>query len=351
MSETAPHASGHAAAWLARLSPAAARAVLGGLALAAVLLLYVSIGLTEPVQPGRTSDLDVYQSVVAALRGGEGYYAALHKALIEGGYGTLSPLNWRTPAFLTLLSWFPSLESAHVFLALLTGIAWLMGVALVYRRSGTAAAIAAAVVLAASLCAIFAWRAELSVELFAGTLILASVSAYGLGWRWLGFALAVLVLFVRELAGPYVVVCLSLAIAERRRDEALAWIVALLAYAAFYAWHWMQLTAQITPADHAATGWLQLGGLGFVLRTAAYNGVLLAAPYWLAALVLVFGIAGALNLPRAAFTVGLFLLLFLFVGRPENEYWGSIYTPLVALGLISSPATLTALVARSRRSS
>jgi hypothetical protein len=349
MSETTELTAG--ASWPDRLTPAGARLVLALLVTLAALLLWTSLGLTEPAQPGRTSDLDVYQSVVGALRAGEGYYPALHKALLEGGYGALSPLNWRTPAFLTLLSWFPSLESAQVCLALLTVIAWLMGVALVYRRSGTVAAVAAALVLAASLCSIFAWRAELSFELFAGTLILASVSAYGLGWRWVGFAIALAALFVRELSGLYVIVCLALAIAERRRGEAIASIVALLVYAAFYGWHWVQLTAQLTPADHAAVGWLQLGGLSFVLRTAAFNGVLLAAPYWLAALVLVLGIAGALALPRAALTIGLFLLLFLVVGRPENDYWGAIYAPLVALGLAWSPGALRTLVARSRRSS
>lgn len=342
---------GGATAWPDRISPLAARLLLAAILLAALALGGVAFGLGEPVQPGRTSDLDVYQSVVGALRAGEGYYPALHRALLEGGYGALSPLNWRTPAFLTLLSWFPTLESAQVFLGLVTVIGWLMGVALVYRRSGTLAAIAAAVVLAASLCAIFAYRAELSFEIFAGTLILMSVSAYGLGWRWLGFALAVLALFVRELAGLYVLVCLALAVVERRRGETVAWIVALAAYAAFYAWHWTRLAAEITPADHAATGWLQLGGVPFALLTASFNGVLLAAPYWLVALVLVLGVAGALSLPRAVLTIGLYLLLFLFVGRPENGYWGALYAPLVALGLVWAPATLRGLVARSRRSS
>ena len=31
-------------------------------------------------------------------------------------------------------------------------------------------------------------------------------------------------------------------------------------------------------------------------------------------------------------TAALYLLLFLFYGRPENEYWGALYAPLVAFG-------------------
>ena len=77
------------------------------------------------------------------------------------------------------------------------------------------------------------------------------------------------------------------------------WAFALLAYGAFYAWHWMQVSALIGPSDHAAaTDWLQFGGVTFVLRTAAFNGVLLVLPYWVAAVALVIGLLGLKNEPR-----------------------------------------------------
>ena len=50
-------------------------------------------------------------------------------------------------------------------------------------------------------------------------------------------------------------------------------------------------------------------------------------------------------------TVALYLLLFLFYGRPENDYWGAVYAPLVAIGLASMPAAVLGLAVRSRRSS
>jgi len=309
----------------------------------------VSFGIVEPVRRAGPSDLDTYQRVVAALRTGQGYYAALHDALLAGDYGTLSPLNWRTPGFLTFLSWFPSLESAQTFLGLVTLVAWLMTVALGYRRGGVAMAAGTGIVMAASLFSIVAYRAELSFELCCGTLILMSVAAYGLGWRWAGFGLAILALCVRELAVVYIAVCVAMALRERRWREVAGWTLAGIAYSAFYLWHAGQALAQIGALDHAAAiDWLQFGGAAFVLRTAAFNGVLLAAPYWVAALVLAGGILGLLAIPRAALTVLLYVLLFAVYGRPENNYWGALYAPLTALGLVFAPGMLGRLIAAAR---
>jgi len=335
--------------WIDKLSPNAARLALTVLAVIAAALVWVAIGITDPVHRAGQSDLDAYERVIAALKAGQGYYPSLHQALLDGGYGTLSPLNWRTPAFLTFLSWFPSLIDAQVFLAFVTLVAWMMTVAFAYRSKGIGGAIGAAIVTAASLLSIGAYRAELSFELCAGTLVLISVSAYGLGWRWVGLGVGVLALFVRELAVVYALVCLVLAIRERRRREMIAWLCVIAAYAIFYLWHVTQLTALLGPGDHAArVDWLQLGGPVFVLRTATFNGVLLAAPYWVAALVLVLGFIGLKQLPRAGITVSLYVLLFLFYGRPENDYWGALYAPLIALSLVFAPDVLRGLIARAR---
>src|SRR3569623_788401 len=165
--------------WIDRLSPNAARLALVMLAVIAVALIWVSLGITEPVRRAGQSDLDAYELVIKALKAGQGYYPSLHQALLDGGYGTLSPLNWRPPAFLTILSWFPSLIAAQVFLAFVTLVAWMMAVAFAYRSMGFGSAVGAAIVMAASLISIGAYRAELSFELCAGTLVLISVSAYG----------------------------------------------------------------------------------------------------------------------------------------------------------------------------
>jgi hypothetical protein len=328
--------------------PVAARIALLVLVVAIGALVWTGLGMTVPVQRAGPSDFDTYQRVVEALKAGQGYYPALHDALLAGGYGTLSPLNWRTPFWLSFLSWFPSLEMARAALAVLAAGAWGLGVALAYRRLGTGGAIWAGVVLALSLVTIGAPRAELSFEVCAGTLILISVSAYGLGWRWLAVIAGVAALFVRELAIVYVVVCLVDAMRRRDRLEVLGWLVALAAYGVFYQWHMQQVAALLGPEDHAAAaGWLQFGGIVFVLRTASYNGIMLVLPYWAAGVLLPVGLLGLARLPRAAITVVGYLLLFFAYGRPENEYWGGIYAPLIALGVVFAPAAIMMLGTRA----
>jgi hypothetical protein len=322
--------------------------VLFGLVALSALLVSFAWGMVDPPRRSGPSDPETYERVVTALRSGQGYYPALHDALLAGGYGTLSPLNWRPPLFLTFLSWFPSLSAAHVALDLLTAFGWAMAVGYARRLGGIVSAVSAGIVMALSLFSIVVSGAELSFELCAGTLILISVSAYGFGWRWLGIATAVLALFVRELAVIYVAVCLVMAIRERQWREVVAWGAALSAYGATYLWHVAEIAMLIGPADHAAAeSWLQFGGLVFVLRTASYNGLLLVAPFWVAGLVLVVGLVGLKELPRPALTVSLFLLLFLVYGRPVNGYWGGLYGPLIAFGLVCAPGAVIGLLRRA----
>ena len=338
----------------ARLPPWAARLALLAMALALVVLVAVSLGMTEPVRRAGPSDLDTYERVVASLKAGQGYYPALHEALRAGDYGTTSPLNWRMPLFLTLVSAFPTLESAQLFLALVTVLAWLMGIAWAYRSGGTRRAIAVGLALALSLVSIAVYRAELSFELFAGTLILISFVAYGLGWRWIGIAAAALALFTRELAVIYVAGCVVLALRERRWAEIAAWVGIGAAFAGFYAWHAGQAMALLGPDDHAAkVDWLQWGGADFLIRVAGFNGVLLVLPYWAGALALVLGVVGLIRFPRALIAVLGYLALFAVYGRPENSYWGALLAPLLAIGIGLSLPVLADLVrsARWRRSS
>jgi hypothetical protein len=95
----------------------------------------------------------------------------------------------------------------------------------------------------------------------------------------------------------------------------------------------------IGPADRAyPEGWLQFGGLGFDLGTATFNGLFLLLPVWVTALYLPLALLGlcgwsAKGAARMAAAVLGLLVLFACFGKPDNLYWGSMYTPLLALGL------------------
>jgi hypothetical protein len=174
-------------------------------------------------------------------------------------------------------------------------------------------------------------------EVTAGSLILLSAGAYGLGWRWLGLVAGMAALFVRELALPYALVCLALSI--RRPGERWVWCAGLAAYGGYFWWHAQMVAATTGPADHAdPTGWLAFGGLRFSLGTAGFNGAFALAPLWVSAVYLPLALLGLAcwegeSGRRVFATVLIFLGAFLIVGKPFDSYWGAVYTPVLMLGV------------------
>ncbi len=322
------------------LRPTAAVAVLLVTAVSIAALLPLAFGYVDPpsAHPG-AGDLALYRNIVERLHGGEAYYPAAHAELQAGGYGTLSVLNWRTPLLPWLLSLFPSVAAAQTLLWALAAAAGGWALTLAARQGGWALGGALAPLLLISLAASLVPGSVLYSEYSAGMLILLSASAYGLGQRRLGFGAAVLALFIRELAAPYVLVCAALAWRDRRYGEMWGWLVALLAYAAYYFWHAQMVWAQLGPDDFAQPGgWLRFGGALFVLSTAAFNGIMTALPMWLTAVTLPLALLGLLAWPgtagrRIALAVFAYLVLFAVFGAPLNAYWGALYTPLLTLGL------------------
>ncbi len=314
-----------------------------GLTLAAMIALVMVAMGRAPLVPADAAtvvapegDLVSYQRIIERMRGGVGYYTAAHEVLVADGYGTRSVFNWRTPAWPMLLAAMPTGWGQGI-LAVLA----LAGVLMVYRMmredGGILVAAVATLVVAGSLGGIAAPSSAVFSEVAAGTLILMSVAAYGNGWRMIGLVAALLALFLRELAAPYVVVCLVLALRERRWDEVRIWALGFVAYGAYFGWHWWMVSQQLGPMDRAyGDGWLQFGGLGFVLATAGFNGLWSLAPPWLAAVFLPLGLLGLWAWPKgtlALATVVVFVVLFAAVGKPFNAYWGALYTPVLMLGL------------------
>jgi len=326
---------------LADLPRPIALLVLGVAALAVVLLLWAATGAPPAVVggagvgPAPEGDLVSYTRILERMRGGEGYYEAAHAVLVADGYGTRSVFNWRTPAWPMLLAALPP-GGGQALLGVLALATVLLVYRMVRREGGIAIAVGALVAVAVSLGGILSPSSTVFSEVAAGTVLLLSVAAYGNGWRWAGLAAGLAALFLRELAAPYVVICVVLALRERRWSEVGAWVAGGLAYAAYFGWHWWMVSAQLGPMDRAyAEGWLQFGGLKFVLATVRFNGLWALAPGWLPAVLLPIGLLGLWawrggTLALAA--VVAYLLLFMAVGKPFNSYWGAVYTPVLMLG-------------------
>jgi hypothetical protein len=134
-----------------------------------------------------------------------------------------------------------------------------------------------------------------------------------------------------------VLVCVLLSIRGHRWRELAAWGVGLAAYAAYFGWHWWMVQLQLTAADQAyGDGWIQFGGLGFILSTLHFNGLWGLGPSWIPALLLPLGILGLWAWPVGgrAFAMSMaYMAAFLVVGKPFNAYWGAVYAPVLMLGL------------------
>jgi hypothetical protein len=72
-------------------------------------------------------------------------------------------------------------------------------------------------------------------------------------------------------------------------------------------------------------------------------------PYWLSGLLSVLAVFGliALGNTRLTATVLTYMAAFCIVGKPFNDYWGLVYTPLLALGLVHAIPAVVSLVRRA----
>jgi hypothetical protein len=308
---------------------------------ASTLAIVIAIGVAAVMLPApppvaatadpssRAGDLAAFTAVASRLHAGEPYYEAMGDELRARGYPTAQVFNWRTPLLLEAVAIAPFV--CRVML-ILSGV--LLAIATVTVAESAAAMLAGAmqlgtVILIAVPAAIYLG------EVPAGVLIGISVCAYARGMWAVGAGLAVTALFLRELAGPYCLICAALAVVQKRRAETWTWLVAAAGYAAFFAWHASSVRAHQLASDLAhRDSWLQFGGLRFLLDVIGMQSWLIFLPRATAALALMLIVAGVLR-PLAPMhlraAAAVYAALFLFVGQSFNTYWGFVAGPMWAL--------------------
>lgn len=314
-------------------------------------------------------DVALYRAEVDRIGRGEGYYEAAATELRARGYPTRSRLNWRTPLPMAFLGWLPDPRLGQ---ALLAGLGLL---ALVWAFDAVAADASAGVAppsgmvtagctgdgcragsapvsvdwrsLAPALGAFAlmtgAWMPTIlgnlyvMPELWSGLLVtLAVLASAGRRGAWAVLA-GVAALFLRELAAPAVLVLAAFAIWGGHWRQTLGWALGLAAYAGFYAWHASQVGPLIGPNDLAHAGsWWQWGGLPFVLSTCQMNAYLLILPQWATALVFSLAWLGVWGWQtrlgaRVSLVLAGYFAAFALAGYDFNQYWGSMFAPLLAL--------------------
>jgi hypothetical protein len=340
----------------ARLSPSTARGVLA--ITAAVIVSFVAISLSplaggfatnKPMGPG---DVHLYVAEIQRIANGETYYQAASEELHARGYPTLSIFNWRTPLPMWLIGKLPNETMGRLLIGALAVLLLALSMAVIVREGSTVRALICGLLMSGALLP--GWLEQIYVmpEVWAGILITLSICAYGLHRSGWGIAFGLSAVVVRELAAPYCVICLAIALKDRRWRELLGWSVGLAAYLVFYAWHAHHVLSLMEAGDHAhPNGWLQFGGAPFVIAVSQMNAYLLLLPQWVSAIYLplaMLGFAGwnTTTGVRAGLTACAFVILFAFIGQPFNQYWGSMIAPLLALGAAQAPLAIADLVRR-----
>ena len=295
-------------------------------------------------------DLKCYQAIVAKIHAGENYYSAAGYELRRMGYATASVFNWRLP----LLAWFlgklpsPIIGRATIFLlALLLLYLWLK----VFQQNefSPGQIVFGGLLLAGPLIYSVIPGPFLMHEFWAGTLILLSLALYAHRWHNTSVLVGLTALFLRELALPFVLVMLVLALVDRRRREAMLWFCGILIFGVEFLFHWTLVTRLITENDKVLQGgWIAFGGWPFVLNTAQMHPFLVLAPAWMTAVVVPISLLGLLGQrsdwgTRLTCTILVYMLAFAVVGRPFNAYWGLMYAFLVPIGLVQAPRVISRL--------
>jgi len=227
------------------------------------------------------SDAHLFATVVAGLRNGASYYAAMGDALRSQNYPSGSLFNWRPPLlYFGLALWPGPIPDSAYFTEVWAGLA-------------------------------------LAVAAFSKRLRVASV---------------MLALALRELALPGAFV---LALLDRRSGRRSSWMIGLSLVGVYYALHWAAVRGAQLPGDRVAASWVAFGGPKFVLSTLAMSPLTalgqVGAWIWLALLFAALFSPGVRLEYRAI--VWAYLALFLIVGRPDNDYWTAVVMPIQCLAI------------------
>lgn len=172
--------------------------------------------------------------------------------------------------------------------------------------------------------------------------------------RWgASVACGLLAALFREFALAYLAAMAFAALMERRRGEAIAWIVGGLIALTVIALHAGAVAAVTQPGDPVSQGWVRAGGWRFILSMAQATTPLMLLPVVLSAAIVPVALFGWIvqadrYARRVALTLMAWIVPFLVIGRPENSYWGLMIAPLLLAGVPLAPAAIYRLLPRSR---
>jgi hypothetical protein len=179
-------------------------------------------------------------------------------------------------------------------------------------------------------------------ECWAMTLILLSLAVRTDRRWWPAVVFGLAAVMFRETALLYLGTMGAVALFQKRWAEVAGWATGALAWLGFYLWHIHEVALAQVPGPLSAPPWLAFGGWPFVVSSVRFSTGLVLTPYWVAAVLVPFALAGWLFARgpvamRAGLTAAAFSLVFLVVGRDINLYWGLLFAGALLPGLAFVP--------------
>lgn len=297
-------------------------------------------------------DYELYRRIFKRVDAGENYYTAAVTEQRANRYPVKPFVTVRLPtlAYLESLLGLPML--GHVLVGLLV-VSIGLYLPLTQDRTGLAERVGGALALLAGGASLFARQAPLSHESVAGILLTLALFSYRTHTFWPSLILAGMALAVRELALPFILLWLALAVVAGRWREA-GWVAGIVGLFAIGLWlHSMGVVAVVVDGDRASPGWNAMAGPALPLMGFMRMTPLFLLPNWLAAPLALLPLVGWASLggKRAGFAclsfAGFFLMMVLFA-RVENYYWVLMVLPAYAAGLAFAPRAIADLVAAAR---
>ena len=299
--------------------------------------------------PGRT-DLLLYDTIVAGVRGGSPYYAVAAETQRMGHYPLKPFFAVRLPTLAVVQAALPSILVNLLLLALCVGtiLAWVAR--LRPEMTGLVPLGVAGLLVVAGLSVNLDPSFVVFHEVWAGPLIALSLALRRPG-HWLpAVAFGLSAMLIRETALLYVAIMAVFAWVEGERRETLGWLGAIGVFAVVLAAHAHAVSLVSGPLDRVSQGWTGLEGFGFYVRLATISSGLDILPQWLASLVLGTALFGWLAwrdtvATRALVVFAAYAALISLFARSDNFYWALMTTPVLLVGLVFTVDGLRDMIA------
>ena len=340
-------------AWTARLLLALVLVLIGYGTLAPTVKSIATAPHNLEKQSARPNgDSELYRRILNRFDAGESYYATVSDELRRSDYPLRPPLNFRPPTLVYLLS---ALPGDRTRVGVLRSFAVIAGISLMLalrpQCPGPAYMGAGGILVATGLLPAVVDAAVLWHEVWASVAIALSLALYRRD-RWvLSAGIGLVAVLLRELALVYLVVMAALAWRDGQRRESFVWLAIIAFCAAMLLVHWQIASGYVLPTDPSSPTWVRTSGWSFVLLTAQWNQAI--CPSWLVGVTMPLALLGlggwsSQTGTRVAATVGAYVAAFMVIGRPDNTYWGLIYTPLLPVGLLFAGRALADLLGAAR---